>query len=261
MDLDDSWPMFNAGDSCGAAPSDVLELPTFWEMLGPDDQTAYRTMRDRLTEFAAKTKRARTNDSFCEILQQLKQFVCRGDAGDSIRGLVCGIVWLDDGIAINTHQFRLVSSKCKSSINAAFQGLGYGTTPSAAAISAELVRLFPFMQNNFALLRQWTIRQRVDAPSPKLSEIVHQRLSECSKQEEITPPPARDPTNDPYVNSYLNDQCTLGDMVRALIQSRKEPSAAPEPKGQQDNIDIEGDGLCFFQRDAAWMSTFDVDFF
>jgi hypothetical protein len=173
----------------------------------------------------------------------------RGDPSDAARGLVCGILWLDSGIAINTHQLRLISSKCKSSINASFQTLGYGTIPSGADVSRELLQAFPFMQTQFALLRQWTIRQKVDQSQPamKLSEIVRKKCEERHQkvEDDITPPP----DEDRWVNSYLNDECSLGDMVRAIISARRQNQPEQEKNEDIEVTVVESDPLAFFSRE------------
>jgi hypothetical protein len=215
------------GRQAGASPAPpppARARPQFWDLLSADDQRAYEALQPTLAVLAGKSRRDRNNESFTQILEHLRAFVVRGDADDARRGLVCGVVWLENGIAINTHQLRLVSTKCKSSINAAFQSLGYGTIPSGADVAASLVSLFPFMQRQFSLIRQWTIRQKVDASQPlNLCQIVQEKCQARQQKDEcITPPPIG--VNDRWVESYLNDECSLGDMVRALIRERGKPS-------------------------------------
>jgi hypothetical protein len=238
-----------------AKPKDV---PQFWDLLSPADQRAYEALQPKLAILASKSRQTKNNESFCQILDHLHSFVVRGDADDARRGLVCGIVWLENGIAINTHQFRLISSKCKSSINAAFQALGYGTIPSGADVSASLVSLFPFMQRQFALLRQWTIRQKVDSTQPlNLCQIVQEKCQERQRKaesDEFTPPPTGG-VNDRWVDSYLNDECSLGDMVRALIRERGAKQAEPAPKAEELPA-FEGDPVSFFAREMDWFDGF-----
>jgi hypothetical protein len=66
--------------------------------------------------------------------------------------------WIHDGIAINTRQLRLLVGKCKSTINAMFQSIGYATIPSARDYANTLVEIFPVLKDNFAELRRWTVR-------------------------------------------------------------------------------------------------------
>jgi hypothetical protein len=265
----DEMILFNTTEAdSDASPVPGQGVPQFWELLNPSDQQEYLKLRQTLALQGAKTKRSKATDGLYEILKLVRSFVVRGEPDDSARGLVCGIVWLENGIAINTHQLRLTSGKCKSSINAGFQGMGYGTIPSGADVSAELVKHFPFMNNQFGLLRQWTVRQKVDESQPqKLTDIIQQKLSERNRSadEFITPPPPGDGlSGDIFVNSYLNDECSLGDMVRALIQNRRQPAQSPvppQPPLMDNRSALDDDGLCFFQRDAPWVTSFGFDDF
>ena len=56
----------------------------------------------------------------------------------------------------------ILISKCKSSINASFQALGYGIVSSGSAHASPLIRLFPELAHNHAEFRQWTIRNIVN---------------------------------------------------------------------------------------------------
>jgi hypothetical protein len=88
----------------------------------------------------------------------------RNDGDDWKRGLVCGICWLNSGIAVNTRQLRLLLSKCKSSINSMFQSIGFSSIPTTNDYEAALTAYFPLIKDNFAELRRWTIR------TPKLPD-------------------------------------------------------------------------------------------
>jgi hypothetical protein len=207
--------------------------PHFFDQLTPSEQSEYEALRRALASPSCKSRRNKSNETFQEVLDQLRRFV-----GDSTtRGLVCGIVWLDRRIAINTHQLSLVSNRCKSSINGSFQSLGYGTIPSGADVSPEIERIFPFMKGQFGLLRQWTIRQRIDEvpqgqPAPP--------------EEEISPAPDGSLLNDAYVASYLNDECTLAEMVQSLIRNRAKASTKAEP---EPVAAFELDPYCFVPRE------------
>jgi len=92
------------------------------------------------------------------MLELIKGFVLRGDADDVNRSLVCGIAWLLSGIAVNIQQLKLISSKCKSSINGTLGKLGYVTMPAGAESAGELLEMFPFMKDQHNELKQWTVR-------------------------------------------------------------------------------------------------------
>ena len=160
--------------------------PKYWELLSEPDKRSYSFLRQTLASPTCKNRRNRSAQTFLEILEGIKTFVVRGDEkGDHDRSLVCGICWLNDKIAINTRQLRLILSKCKSSINGSFQQLGYGTIPTGADSSAELVKFFPELENNFSELRQWTVRQLIpQAPvlPAKLSDLITQSYAPTQTQ-------------------------------------------------------------------------------
>jgi hypothetical protein len=209
--------------------------PHFLDQLTPTEQSDYEALRRALSSPSCKSRRNRSNETFQEVLDQLKQFI-----GDSpTRGLVCGIVWLERGIAINTHQLSLVTNRCKSSINGSFQSLGYGTIPSGADVAPEIERVFPFMKGRFGLLRQWTIRQRIDdVPQPVPSAV----------EDEISPAPDGSLLNDAFVASYLNDECTLAQMVQSLIRNRAKAPAKVEVE-PKEGVGGEFDPYGFVPRD------------
>ncbi|OHT11771.1 hypothetical protein TRFO_18655 [Tritrichomonas foetus] len=151
---------------------DQISLPKYFERLSDEDKINYAKLKMAFAAPSCKNRRNKSTETFSEIITSLKAFVIRGDGADADRALVCGICWLDDAVAINTRQLRLLISKCKSSINGSFQLLGYGTVPSGSDSTTALIRYFPFMKDNFAELRQWTIRQKVTKSNPSPAQLV-----------------------------------------------------------------------------------------
>lgn len=146
--------------------------PQYFDLLSESDKKEYIELRDQLFDPKYKNRRNKSHEAFREVVQSIKKFVVRNDGNDWKRSLVCGIIWLDKSIAINTHQLRLLVDKCKSSINGSFQDLGYKTVPTGADSAKELITKFPFMRNNFAELRQWTIRQMTPPTTILTDEII-----------------------------------------------------------------------------------------
>ena len=151
-------------------------------------------------------------------LQNIKKIHCRNDFK---RSLVCGIVWLKNGIAINTHQLSILINKCKSSINGSFQSLGYGTIPTGCGTSNELITTFPFMRTNFAELRQWTMRMKVTQKDNNNFEEINTKSN-----------------NEDNDNSCMK----LSDLVRELLSKKNQynlqtsVSAPPQPTEPQINL-------------------------
>jgi hypothetical protein len=136
----------------------MATLPKYWEQLSPEDQASYTSLQHDLASPSRKNRRNRSLATFGEIMEAIKLFVVRHTDDDWKRALVCGICWFDSTIAINIRQLRLLVSKCKSSINGSFQLLGYGIIASGSDCNIEIVKRFPILKDNFAELRQWTLR-------------------------------------------------------------------------------------------------------
>ncbi|MDR2372591.1 MAG: hypothetical protein LBD77_00510 [Bifidobacteriaceae bacterium] len=142
--------------------------PKYWELLSREDQVSYAALQREFAEPSRKNRRNRSLQTFGEIIDAVKRFVVRCDNNDWRRALVCGICWFESAVAINTRHLRLLISKCKSSINGSLQLLGYGIPTSGAECTAEIVRCLPILKDNFAELRQWTLRCPLQ-PAPFVS--------------------------------------------------------------------------------------------
>ena len=132
--------------------------PMYWDLLNKEDQDQYNKIRDTLSSSACKHRRHHTNHINQEIVSTVKRYVFHDEKDKWKRSLVCGICWLNDVIAINTRQLRILLSKCKSSINAMFQNIGYATVPTTTEYAGSLSTFFPVIKDNFVELRKWTIR-------------------------------------------------------------------------------------------------------
>jgi hypothetical protein len=86
----------------------------------------------------------------------------RNNEDDWKRGLACGLFWFppEETVAVCPRQLRLLISKCKSSINASFQILGYGMGVAGADCCNLIVRHLPPLGDSFHEMRQWTLRQK-----------------------------------------------------------------------------------------------------
>jgi hypothetical protein len=132
--------------------------PQYWELLAEADKNAYRQLKHDFS--VGNVKRVRNNrlETFDEILEAIRTFAERRDNNDWRRFLVCGVCWMENAIAINTRQLRLLVAKCKSSINGSLQKMGYSTNMSHSESWKILFPYIPMLKDHFAELRQWTIR-------------------------------------------------------------------------------------------------------
>lgn len=229
-------------------------IPSYWNLLSYEDKINYLTLQKKFSTSDLKSKRNKSNSAFIETLDILKKFIIRNDQNDLKRALVCGIVWLKNGIAINTHQLSLLINKCKSSINGSFQSLGYGTIPTGCGTSNELITIFPFMRTNFAELRQWTMRMKIIQKN-------YNRIDEIN---------SCNADNDAKSKEEESGSMKLSDLVRELLSKTSQNnfhtsiSAPPQPIRPQINlqkpqINVNEDPLTFCSSEE-FPSNFNFDF-
>jgi hypothetical protein len=135
-------------------------VPQYWELLADGDKATYLQLKHDFTEAGLKRGRNTRLETFDGILDTIHHFAERSDENDWRRFLVCGVCWLDNGIAINTRQLRILVSKCKSSINGSLQKMGFTTSASHSESWKILFKHIPLLKDHFSELRQWTIRCR-----------------------------------------------------------------------------------------------------
>ncbi|KAK8893690.1 hypothetical protein M9Y10_022117 [Tritrichomonas musculus] len=144
------------------------QFPQYWDILSDSDKSGYIALKKEINVFNTKRIFRDRADSFTKILQLIQKYAERKEEDDWKRFLVCGICWVENGIAVNIRQLKILISKCKSSINGSLQKLGY--LPSQLHVNTKLILfpLIPFLSKNYNELRQWTIRfsQNYNAPNP-----------------------------------------------------------------------------------------------
>ncbi|EAX97353.1 hypothetical protein TVAG_293580 [Trichomonas vaginalis G3] len=197
------------------APSDMSIVE--WEKLSLRDREGYLELRTMLTSPACKNRRNKSVETFVDVVETIKAFVMRDDSDDLQRGIVCGMYWVGEDLAINTRQLRILLQKCKSSINGSLQMIGYASPTDANEASSILNKLFPFWKDNFKEMRQWTIRRKAKTPSTQVlpKNFVPKVLSNPKVEKIIqnatvssfpTPPPDVEKENDP--NNFLEFSIT-----------------------------------------------------
>jgi hypothetical protein len=142
--------------------------PQYWDLLPDEDKAAYNRLKHEFSAGALHHGRRSTGaESFDAMLEAIREFAERDDENDWRRFLVCGLCWMDNAIAINTRQLRLLISKCKSSINGSLQKMGYATNASHTNSWKAIFPHIPLLKDHFSELRQWTIRSAAGAaPAP-----------------------------------------------------------------------------------------------
>ena len=134
-------------------------VPTYFDLLNPADKEDYEKLKAELSSSDRRYNRNKRIETFREMLDLLKRYCVRDDEDTWKRCLVCGICWLDDDIAINTRQLRIVLGKSKLSINGALSKMEYETITSKSSDTSVLVEKIPLLKGNFNEARQWTVRR------------------------------------------------------------------------------------------------------
>jgi hypothetical protein len=129
------------------------------QMLSEADRTAYSHLQALIARSTFTSPRNQRVKSFAETLEIIRRFVMRDDPEDSLRGLVCGLYWLPDGIAVDVHEVRLLVPRCKSSIHGSLHKLGYTLSLGRLECAEVLTKIFPLVRDQTAELRKWSIRK------------------------------------------------------------------------------------------------------
>jgi hypothetical protein len=144
-------------------------------MLDEHNRPEYQSLRDTFAKPWWHVGRDHLKQMFRQILEIIHTLVTKGDAN---RGLLCGVFWTGDQIAVNPLLLSALTSKSKSSINGAFQALGYGSIPACSPIVAQFRTA---LHLSTVMIRHWALR-------PFRSDFT--KLVRC--QRPPVPAPARD---------------------------------------------------------------------
>lgn len=101
--------------------------------------------------------------TFPADLVRILKFIDRSPNNIEARAICAGIYFLGPLICINTRQVKGVIGRCKSSINGLLQQLGYVTLRTRAMTHFCLLRALPILAQNYAYVRQWTVRHVSEA--------------------------------------------------------------------------------------------------
>lgn len=154
--------------------------PNHFELLTDADKREYQKIRTEIQPYTIRTTKEKAALNFKYIMLRLGEFINRGEEDDWKRALVCGIAWLESAFAISTRQLQYLFGKCKSSINAGFQSIGYVAVQTSPQMVDDFISLFPFMIFNNIEVRQWTLRYHTAMLSNK-SIIAENSEESCSE--------------------------------------------------------------------------------
>jgi hypothetical protein len=166
--------------------------PEFFSSLSESDQIGYLTLQAEIRSLTEKRRRGRRVPIFAETLNRIREWAQRGDSGDSMRCLVCGLYSLSSGLAVNSHQLRFLTRTCKSAINGALKIMGYKTISARGDVNPQLVAALPFLEGKTHALRQWSVRSAVKETVDEAKE-----APEEPAVQEISAPHSVRPSDDP----------------------------------------------------------------
>lgn len=133
--------------------------PMYWDILSDIDKLGYEELQKEIATTIAISGRSKFCKNFNVIFDKIRNYIVRHNESDKTRSLVCGIVWMNEVLALNTRQLITLIGKCKSSVNSEFQSIGYVTVPMETNAAIELAGKFPFLRDSIVLTRQWTLRR------------------------------------------------------------------------------------------------------
>jgi hypothetical protein len=162
--------------------SNLGTLPMFWNLIPSQDRPGYTMLRNELASKVCKHRRNEMRELNYQILQTVQHYIIGTDGGNCQRAMVCGFSWSGTTLVVNVRQLRVLLSKCKSSINAMFDSLGYCRPPDTPETRAMLEDCLPLLKGNFAELRQWSVRVPKNRPQP-VPQAVPQPVPQAVAQE------------------------------------------------------------------------------
>lgn len=109
-----------------------------------------------------RNKRNFGMSTFIKHLNLIHRFVVRDDGGDALRGLVCGILFGNGFLLVNTEKLKRLTKRSKSCVNGCFQKLGFNVFRETQDLNGFFSKLFPNIDPSLLNSRHWCIRKASD---------------------------------------------------------------------------------------------------
>ena len=132
--------------------------PNYYEILNYQDQQLYQLIQSQLSSPNHSNKKNKKITFFKDALESILLYEDRSNADKWKRCLVCGIVFFEGGIGINTSQLSKLFHRCKSSINSSLNEIGYSHIVAKSQGNQDLIREIPNLEKMPLELRKWTTR-------------------------------------------------------------------------------------------------------
>ena len=109
-----------------------------------------------------RNKRNFGMSTFIKHLNLIHHFVVRDDGGDALRGLVCGVLFGNGFLLVNTDKLKRLTKRSKSCVNGCFQRLGFNVFRETQDLNGFFSKLLPDIDSQLINSRHWCIRKASD---------------------------------------------------------------------------------------------------
>lgn len=142
-----------------------FELQSLLCRLPASDQVEYFNLMNFFNYTDDRNKRNLGMSTFIKHLNTIHDYICKGDANDAFRGLVCGIEFSQNSFLINTSRLKKLMCRSKSCMNGCFQKLGYVVCRPSQDISSIFAQILPRLNPHWFSTRQWCVRKASEMSS------------------------------------------------------------------------------------------------
>jgi hypothetical protein len=159
------------------------------KFLSRGDHVAYADLASEFQRFS-QTHRHSGLEDFTEQISLIRDFICRSDASQSARAMICGIFFGERFILVNTSRLKALVSRSKSGMNSCFQRLGYDVMRPSNEMIGLFQKLLPDVDQRAFQIKQWCLRIETANSKVKYESHIPQHLLDTFEAARI---PAKEP--------------------------------------------------------------------
>ena len=137
----------------------IPDLPSHFELLSKLDQDKYIDLQKKLFKLCMeRSKKHKKVQDLQNCIQRIQDYCIQNDYEDKNRCFVCGIFWIEYGIAINIENLQILVRKCRSSINTTLRKMGYQLTEGRCDANTFFKKIIPNINLTRHEERLWSFR-------------------------------------------------------------------------------------------------------
>ena len=190
---------------------------SYWNMLPEDEKEDYLRIIEEFRNEEKKTSKDKRIFSFPNERSKIINFIERSEVNKEVRCILVGICFCGPILCLNNRQLKLLTCRCKSSINGSFQKLGYVSILSKSKSKDCVLAALPSLKAHTTILRQWSSRyvssntllcfipSIVNIQTPEiLPEDVHEEKTKSNHQKQVAFNPLlfKNQQKDEIINNY-----------------------------------------------------------